>query len=144
ELFLDPRGTNGRTPTDYEMNLSLAYNANVGPVTITPQLYIFNLFNRQTPLVYDQVFNPNASFVTNPASQFFGQAGVEPGTAGPDGVVCPANSAHPCPDNANYGKVIVRTNPRPFRAALKFASYWVRACLGGRRWAALFFSSLFL
>jgi TonB dependent receptor len=117
ELFLDKRGTDGRTPVDYEANLSLAYNANIGPVTITPQIYIFNLLNRQTPFVYDQVFNPNASFVTNPASRFFGQAGVEPGTAGPDGVVC--QSSTPCPDNPNYRKVIVRTNPRLFRAAVK-------------------------
>ena len=35
-------------PTDYEMNLSLGYNLNVGPVTITPQVYAFDLLNRQT------------------------------------------------------------------------------------------------
>src|SRR5207237_306258 len=102
---------------DYEANLSLAYNANVGPVTITPQFYIFNLLNRQTPTAYDQVFNPNASFVTNTASPFFGQAGVEPNTAGPDGVVC--HSSTPCPDNTEYRKVISRTNARLFRAAIK-------------------------
>ena len=38
----------GRTPTDYDMNLSLGYNVNLGPVTVTPQLYVFNLLNRQT------------------------------------------------------------------------------------------------
>ena len=123
ELFLDPRGTvfgrQERTPVDYEMNLSLAYNANIGPVTITPQIYIFNLLNRQTPTTVDQVFNPNASFVTNPASPFFGQSGVEPGTAGPDGVVCPAGNTHPCPDNTEYGKVTTRTGARLFRAAVK-------------------------
>jgi outer membrane receptor protein involved in Fe transport len=121
ELFLDPRGTvygvETRTPTDYEMNLSVGYDAKVGPVTVTPMLYVFNVLNRQTPTAYDQVFNPNGSFVTNPASPFYGQAGVEPGTAGPDGTVC--NGAKPCTDNINYGKVTARTSPRLIRLAIK-------------------------
>ncbi len=61
ELYLDPRGSDGRTPTDYEANLSLAYNVNVGPVTITPQLYIFNVLNRQTVTGFDQYFNPGGA-----------------------------------------------------------------------------------
>jgi outer membrane receptor protein involved in Fe transport len=124
ELYLDQRGSDGRTPTDYEMNLSMSYNLNVGPVTITPMLYVFNVLNRQTPLTLDQTFNPNASFVTNPASPYYGQAGVEPGTAGPDGTVC--QSSTPCTDNPDYLKVAPntlgltsRTAPRLIRAALK-------------------------
>jgi outer membrane receptor protein involved in Fe transport len=35
-VYLDARGTGGRTPTDYEANLNLAYSAKAGPVTITP------------------------------------------------------------------------------------------------------------
>jgi hypothetical protein len=117
ELFLDTRGSAGRTPTDYDMNLSLSYDAHIGPVTITPQLYVFNLLNRQTPISLDTTFNPNGTFVTNPASPFFGNAGVEPGTAGPDGTVCTQST--PCPDNPDYRKSIIRTNPRLFRAAFK-------------------------
>jgi outer membrane receptor protein involved in Fe transport len=117
ELFLDTRGSDGRTPTDYDMNVSLAYDARLGPVTVTPQLYVFNVLNRQTPISLDTSFNPFGSFVTNPASPFFGQAGVEPGTAGPDGSIC--TGATPCSDNPNYRKNIIRTNPRLFRVALK-------------------------
>ena len=64
-----------RTPTDYDLNLSLGYNINVGPVTITPQAYLFNVINRQTATSYDATFNPGGSFVTDPTSPFYGQAG---------------------------------------------------------------------
>ena len=57
-LYVDTRGTAGDTPTDYEANLSLAYNINIGPVTVTPQFYVFNLLNRQTANNIDERFNP--------------------------------------------------------------------------------------
>jgi hypothetical protein len=120
-LYLDTRGTNdqafflnNRTPTDYDLNLSLSYNANVGPVTITPQLYLFNVIDRQTPTSYDATFNPNGSFVTDPSSPFYGQAGLEPGTS-----TCPASAPAPCTDNIDYLKVNQRNNPRLLRVALK-------------------------
>ena len=121
ELFLDPRGSNGRLPTEYETNISLAYNARVGPVTITPQLYVFNLLNRQIITSIDQRFNPNGSFVTSKSSPFYGQAGVEPGKTGPDGTLCPASSPGPCTDNQDYRKVTGRTGARFLRAALKIS-----------------------
>jgi outer membrane receptor protein involved in Fe transport len=114
ELYLLTRGTSGRLPTDYDMNLSLAYDLSVGPVTVTPIIAVFNLLNRQTPNNVDQNFNPNASFVTNPDSPFYGQAGVEPGTSS-----CPASSSAPCSDNPDYRKVTQRINPRLLRVALK-------------------------
>ncbi len=115
-LYLDARGSNGRTPTDYEMNLSLAYNLNIGSVTITPMVYVFNLLNRQTPTRYDQSFNKGGSFVANPASPYYGQPGVEPGTGS-----CPASAKAPCSDNPDYGKATRFTSPRLVRAALKVA-----------------------
>lgn len=116
-LFLTQRGTEGRTPWDYEANLNLAYNWNVGGgVTVTPQLFIFNLLNRQTPIAYDQDFNPNGSFVTDSTSPFFGQAGVEPGTGN-----CPSTATAPCSDNPSYRKVTARTDPRFLRVALKIS-----------------------
>ena len=57
-------------------------------MTITPQAYLFNVLNRQTVTAYDTNFNPAGSFVTNPASPFYGQAGVEPGTT----ANCPASA----------------------------------------------------
>jgi hypothetical protein len=129
-LFLDTRGTNiysasTRTPTDYDLNLSLGYNLNVGPVTITPQVYLLNVLNRQTVFSVDASFNPNGSFVTNPDSPFFGQAGVEPGQhiGGEDGPICAGPL--PCADNGDFLKAggqggnPARTNPRLLRVALK-------------------------
>jgi outer membrane receptor protein involved in Fe transport len=116
ELFLDPRGSDPRLPTDYEANLSLAYNVNLGAVTITPQLYIFNILNRQTPTGLDQRFNPNGSFVTDPTSPFYGQAGIQPGLTG-----CPSTATAPCSDNPDYRKVATRVSPRALRAALKIS-----------------------
>ena len=113
-LYLEPRGTFGRTPTDYDMNLSLAYNATVGPVTITPQLYLFNVLNRQTTTAYDTAFNFNGAIVTDTTSPFYGQPGVEPGTGN-----CAATATAPCADNPDFGKEVFQTNPRLLRVALK-------------------------
>ncbi len=115
-LYLDKRGfVDNRTPTDYDLNVSLGYNLNVGPVTITPQLYLLNALNRQTVTSYDATFNPGGAFVTNANSPFYGQAGEEPGSA-PN---CPAAATAPCPDNPDYLKANIRNNPRLFRVALK-------------------------
>jgi hypothetical protein len=119
ELYLTQRGYAGRLPTDYEMNLSLGYNFVVGPVTITPQAYAFQLLNRQTTTAIDEGFNPNATFVIDPTSPFYGQTGVEPGTQGPAGNLCPANATKPCTDNPNYRKTTAQISPRQFRFALK-------------------------
>jgi hypothetical protein len=119
ELFLDTRGSDGRLPTDYETNLSLSYNFAFGPVTVTPQLYIFNILNRQTVTGIDDRFNINGTFVTTPGTPFYGQAGVEPGKAGPDGTICPPTSSGPCSDNPDYRKATERVGSRLLRAALK-------------------------
>ena len=118
-LYLVQRGYGGRLPTDYELNMSVGYNANVGPVTITPVFYAFNLINNQVITAVNENFNQNATFVTDPASPFYGQSGVEPGTTGPLGNFCPADSPKPCTDNPDYRKATARTAPRQFRVALK-------------------------
>ena len=121
-LYLDQRGSNGRLPTDYEMNLSLAYNWNIGPVTITPQMYVFNLINRQTVTGIDQRFNIFGNYVTTKGSPFYGQAGIEPGKTDPvSGVTCPSSATAPCSDNVDYRKATSRVTPRLFRAALKIS-----------------------
>jgi len=116
ELFLDQRGSDGRLPTDYEANLSLAYNINVGPVTITPQLYVFDLLNRQTVSAIDMRYNPNGSYVGDSSSPFFGQAGILPGQGS-----CPSTATAPCPDNQDYRKATARVGARSLRAALKIS-----------------------
>ena len=122
-LYLDTRGSNGRLPTEYEANLSLAYNINIGPVTVTPQLYIFNLLNRQIVTGTDQGFNRYfGAFVTREGSPFFGQAGIEPGFKDEtSGVACPASATAPCAENEDYGKATTRTGFRTLRAALKIS-----------------------
>jgi len=42
-----------RLPTLYEMNLTVGFPIAMGPVTITPQVYIFNLLNRQQRTLED-------------------------------------------------------------------------------------------
>jgi outer membrane receptor protein involved in Fe transport len=120
-LYLDQRGENtrtlsgdDRTPTDYDMNVSLSYNMNLGPVTVTPQVYLFNVLDRQTVVAYDNRWNPGASFVTDPTSPFFGEPGLAPGEG-----TCSAAAALPCTDNPDYMKAIQWTNPRLLRVALK-------------------------
>ena len=119
ELYLAQRGYGGRLPTDYEMNMSLGYNLNVGPVTITPQFYAFQLLNRQTTTSVNEVFNRYGTFVTDPSSPYYGQAGVQPGTTGPQGNACPVSNAGPCTDNEDYRKTTARVSQRQFRFALK-------------------------
>ncbi len=120
-LYLDTRGTNtraffvdNRTPTDYDLNLSLGYNINVGPVTITPQAYLYNVINKQTATSYDATFNPGGSFVTDTTSPLYGQAGLAPGEG-----TCPASATQACPDNPDYLKINQRNTPRLLRVALK-------------------------
>jgi len=121
-LYLDTRGSNGRLPTEYEMNLSLAYNANIGPVTITPQVYLFNIFNKQIVTGIDQRFNIFGNYVTTKGSPFYGQAGIEPGKTDPvSGVSCPASATAPCSDNVDYRKATLRTGARLLRVALKIS-----------------------
>jgi hypothetical protein len=91
-LNLDTRGTLARTPTDYDLNMSLGYNFNVGPVTITPQAYLYNIINKQFPVAYQTVLNTNGSF--NAAGE-------------------------PVLDEPDYLKVVQRNNPRLLRVALK-------------------------
>jgi hypothetical protein len=72
------------------------------------------VIDRQTPVAYLTAYNVNGSFVTNPSSPFYGEAGVEPGTGS-----CPATASAPCTDNPDYNKVLQYNTPRLLRVALK-------------------------
>jgi len=90
-VFGVPRGTAGRAETQYEANLSLAYEFKTGPLTITPRVYVYNVLNRQGEVRVEDAFNPDGSFdVDGDAVQ------------------------HP-----NYGKILERQGPRLFRVAMK-------------------------
>jgi hypothetical protein len=94
-LYLLPRGSAGRLPTQWDANLTLSYPIVFGPATVTLQAYLYNLFNNQTPMVKDVVWN-NQTWHGYPDAMM-----EQPQT------------------NANYGKVTSRTDPRFFRAAIR-------------------------
>jgi outer membrane receptor protein involved in Fe transport len=94
-IYLVPRGSEGRLPTQWGTNLSLAYPINFGPVTVTLQAYAFNVFNKQIPVTRndDWTIAPN-----DPYSNF------DPNQ--------PSNNEH-------YGQYTSRAAPRTFRAAVR-------------------------
>ncbi len=113
ELYLVQRGSAGRTPTEWDADFSLSYDWRLGPVTITPQFLVYSVFDNQIITSYDTRFNPNGSFVDDPGSPYYGQAGVTPGTGD-----CAAGGA-PCTDNVDYLKANGRSNSRIVRFAVK-------------------------
>ena len=46
-VLLDPKGSSGRMPAEWDANLTLSYPIRIGPETITLQGYLFNVFNNQ-------------------------------------------------------------------------------------------------
>ena len=96
------------------MNMSLGYNINVGPVTITPQVYASSSSTGRRPRPSTRSSTSTAPSSTNPSSPLYGQPGLVP-----DGT-CPVKQRHgPCSDNVNYRKTLTQTGPRQFRFALK-------------------------
>lgn len=96
-IFLVPRGSEGRLPTLWEANLTLAYPVALGPATMTLQAYLFNVFNKQIAISRDD------SWSTSPPAGY------------------PATIFDPNQEQTNteYGKVTHRQDPRTFRAAVK-------------------------
>ncbi len=56
-LFLAPRGSGGRTPADWDMDLHVDYPYTAGPVRIDLILDLFRVFNHQTVLRVNPFFN---------------------------------------------------------------------------------------
>jgi len=96
-IYLLPRGSAGRLPTLWEGNLTLGYPLVLGPVTVTLQGYLYNLFNNQ---------------IATSRNEFW--------TVGPRGDY-PANIFDPNqpPNNPDYGETTGRSAPRSFRAAVR-------------------------
>jgi hypothetical protein len=63
----DDAVSNGRLTGQYEANLSLGWTFNVGAVSITPQLYIFNVLDRQGATDVEEDFNPDGTFCLDQA-----------------------------------------------------------------------------
>ena len=96
-VSLVPKGYAGRMPTLWDANLTLSYPVRLGPVTATLQAYAYNLFNNQIP-VYQNV---NWS--------------VSPPAGYPNTLFDPNQEQ----TNPNYGKIVGRSDPRLFRAAIR-------------------------
>ncbi|HEY2796310.1 MAG TPA: TonB-dependent receptor, partial [Thermoanaerobaculia bacterium] len=69
ELLLVPRGSFGRLPDDYEINMSAGYTIKIAPVDITLFLQAFNLINRQTVI---QVDNEYTQDLPGTPDEFYG------------------------------------------------------------------------
>ena len=107
EIQLVERGSAGRLPTLYEMNLSLGYPIALGPVTVTPTVYLFNALNRQTATLKDVRYS-----TTQPAG-YTNCSGVDYPPP------CTLYDPNQQQTNPNYGFVTQRQSPRLFRFALK-------------------------
>jgi outer membrane receptor protein involved in Fe transport len=107
EIQLVQRGSAGRLPNLYEGNLSLGYPIGLGPVTVTPTVYLFNVFNAQ------QVTLRDVRYSTSQPEGYTNCSGV---TYPPP---CSLYDPNQQQTNPNYHNVTQRQQPRLFRAALK-------------------------
>jgi len=99
EFFLVKRGTDGRVPSDYEVDLHLAYPLQLGPVTVNAMVDIFQLLNTQRATFLDERYN----------TAQFEDANHVCGTGGADDAVC----------NSFYKTALARTAPRSVRFGLR-------------------------
>jgi hypothetical protein len=86
ELFITPRGSEGRSPSLYEIDLQGDYALQLGPVTVHILASLFNALNRQQVTQVDQVW----AFVQ-------------------------ADNTSPTPTNAHYGQGNQFQQPRTLR-----------------------------
>ena len=114
----DSAVSDGRLPAEFEANLSLGYTFNIGPVSITPALYVFNLLDRQGVLQINEDFNTDGSFCeiaagcTPANSPEYSQRNFERlGTLG---------FGDPMPRD-DWARPQLRQDPRQIRAALKIS-----------------------
>jgi hypothetical protein len=92
-LYAVRRGFAGRAATQYEINLVFGYELRLGPLSVTPRLYVYNLLNRQGETVIDDYFNQTGAF----------------DAAGND------------IQDVNYGKILQRQDPRLLRLAVRLS-----------------------
>jgi hypothetical protein len=100
-IYLVSRGSAKTLPTLWEANLTLGYPIAVGPLTVTLQAYLFNLFN-------NQIETGESVFYTTRQPPGYPSTLYDPNVP-PDRV------------DANYGKIVSRQDPRLLRGAVKIA-----------------------
>jgi hypothetical protein len=94
-IFLLPRGSAGRLRALWTTEMTLQYPILVGPVTVTLQGYLYNVFNQQIVTSRDEVWSDKTDDY-------------------PNDIYDPNQ-----PQRAEYGEVTGRSSPRSFRAALR-------------------------
>ena len=97
-IQLVPRGEAGRLTTLWEANLTLGFPIAMGPLTVTAQAYLFNVFNNQIEIQRDDKYTT-----------------IRPPAGYPDTLYDPNVPSN----NPAYGKIVLRQDPRQFRAALR-------------------------
>lgn len=90
EFFLSERGAEGRTPSNYEVDLHFGYPLDLGPAQVNFLLDVFNVLNAQRPVLLDQRW------------------GFEE-----------ADNASPAPVNPRYGEAVLRTPPASARFGVR-------------------------
>ena len=83
-------GAEGRSPSNYEVDVHLGYPLQAGPATVNFLLDVFNLLNAQRPILLDQRWGFQES-----------------------------DNASPTPVNPNYGKAVLRTAPTSARFGVR-------------------------
>ncbi len=90
EFFLSERGAEGRTPSNYEMDVNFSYPIEAGPATVHLLLSVFNLLDAQRPVLVDQRWGFQE-----------------------------ADNASPTPVNPGYGEAVLRTPPTSVRIGVR-------------------------
>lgn len=112
EIMLVERGSAKRLPTQYDANLTLGFPVALGPVTITPQLYVFNVIGRQQPILED------VRFSTSQPAGYRNCVAPAGSLSNPGCTILDPNQQQ---TNVNYGKVTQREDARLLRGSIKIS-----------------------
>jgi len=92
EFFLDKRGSEGRNPDTYEIDLHFGYPLMAGKTSVNLIMDVFSLLDAQRPILLDQRWGFQE-----------------------------ADNSSPTPVNPDYGKAVIRTPPRTIRFGVRFS-----------------------
>lgn len=92
EFFLTNRGGEGRTPSNYDVDVHLGYPIDFGGIELNLLLDVFNLLNTQRPILLDQRWGFQES-----------------------------DNASPTPVNPGYGEAVLRTAPTSARFGVRLS-----------------------
>lgn len=92
EFFLTKRGAEGRSPSNYEVDLHFGYPVSLGGMELNLLLDVFNVLNAQRPILLDQRW------------------GFEE-----------ADNDDPAPVNPRYGEAVIRTPPTSARLGVRLS-----------------------